>query len=37
MQDKKATYKLIIAMVIFGTIGLFVRYLSLPSSLIALF
>ena len=37
MQDKKATYKLIIAMVIFGTIGLFVRYLSLPSSVIALF
>ena len=37
MDDKKAKLKLITAMVIFGTIGLFVRYLSLPSSVIALF
>jgi len=37
MDDKKAKLKLITAMVIFGTIGLFVRYLSLPSSVITLF
>lgn len=37
MEEKAAKGKLIAAMVIFGTIGLFVRYLSLPSSLIALF
>lgn len=37
MHYKGATYKLVTAMVIFGTIGLFVRHISLPSSVIALF
>lgn len=36
MQERNAKIKLIIAMVIFGTIGLFVRTISLPSSIIAL-
>lgn len=37
MQEKSAKRKLVAAMVIFGTIGLFVRSISLPSSIIALF
>lgn len=36
MQERNAKWKLIITMVIFGTIGLFVRHISLPSSVIAL-
>lgn len=36
MQDNRSTLKLITAMVIFGTIGLFVRHIPLPSSIIAL-
>lgn len=36
MHDKSAKLKLIAAMVIFGTIGLFVRHIPLPSSIIAL-
>ena len=36
MQERNAKLKLIVAMVIFGTIGLFVRHISLPSSVIAL-
>ena len=36
VYSKTAKLKLIISMVLFGTIGLFVRHLSLPSSLIAL-
>ncbi len=36
MKTNTARLKLMAAMVIFGTIGLFVRYLSLPSSLIAM-
>lgn len=36
MQDKSSKLKLICAMVIFGTIGLFVRHIPLPSSIIAL-
>ena len=36
MQDKGSKLKLIAAMVIFGTIGLFVRHIPLPSSIIAL-
>lgn len=36
MQDKSAKLKLTAAMVIFGTIGLFVRHIPLPSSIIAL-
>ena len=36
MNDKNSKLKLITAMVIFGTIGLFVRHISLPSSIIAL-
>ncbi len=36
MKERNARLKLMAAMVIFGTIGLFVRYLSLPSSLIAM-
>lgn len=36
MHDKRSTLKLIAAMVIFGTIGLFVRHIPLPSSMIAL-
>lgn len=35
-ERKKATAQLITAMLIFGSIGLFVRYIALPSSLIAL-
>ncbi len=35
-QDGKAKLSLLSAMLIFGTIGLFVRYIPLPSSLIAL-
>jgi len=35
-ESKKAKTQLIISMILFGTIGLFVRYLSMPSSLIAL-
>ena len=36
MHDKTPKLKLIAAMVIFGTIGLFVRHIPLPSSVIAL-
>lgn len=36
MQERSAKWKLIASMVIFGTIGLFVRHISLPSSVIAL-
>lgn len=36
VNSKTAKLQLIISMVLFGTIGLFVRYLTLPSSLIAL-
>lgn len=36
MQEQNAKLKLIVAMVVFGTIGLFVRHISLPSSVIAL-
>lgn len=36
MQERNAKLKLIVAMVIFSTIGLFVRHISLPSSVIAL-
>lgn len=36
MQQRNPKWKLIAAMVIFGTIGLFVRHISLPSSVIAL-
>lgn len=36
MQERNAKLKLIVAMVVFGTIGLLVRHLSLPSSVIAL-
>ncbi len=36
MNEKQARLKLMASMFIFGTIGLFVRYLSLPSSLIAM-
>ena len=35
-QQRTATIKLITAMLIFGSIGLFVRYVSMPSGLIAL-
>ena len=35
-QQRTATIKLISAMLIFGSIGLFVRYISVPSALIAL-
>lgn len=35
-QARKAKFSLLSAMLIFGTIGLFVRYIPLPSSLIAL-
>ena len=33
---KNAKFRLITAMLLFGTIGLFVRYIPLPSSVIAL-
>ena len=36
VKTKNAKMRLVLAMVLFGTIGLFVRYLSLPSSVIAL-
>ncbi len=36
MNEKYARFKLMASMFIFGTIGLFVRYLSLPSSLVAM-
>ena len=36
MQQRSPKWKLIAAMVVFGTIGLFVRHISLPSSVIAL-
>lgn len=36
MQEGNAKWKLITSMVIFGTIGLFVRHIPLPSSVIAL-
>lgn len=36
VKTKNAKMQLVLAMVLFGTIGLFVRYLSLPSSVIAL-
>jgi len=35
-NDKTALFKLVFTMVLFGTIGIFVRYITLPSSLIAL-
>ena len=36
MQENSSKLKLIASMAIFGTIGLFVRHISLPSSIIAL-
>ena len=35
-NSKNAKIQLVLSMVLFGTIGLFVRYLSMPSSVIAL-